>query len=373
MSLHTIKRLSNRAIFLKTHRFIGIVVGILLIIIGTTGSLLVFHDEIEAAIHPQLVQVVPEGERLSVDAIAASVQQADPNAQLEFILLPQQPEESVKVKVKSGSRELAVFVNPYNGAILGLWGFESILTHFLLKIHMTLLAGKVGEIIVGACGLFLLILCLTGLTLLFGKRQIIRVFKIRWKAPLRLLAYDLHQISGIFAILFLIFVSTTGILFVLAHNSQTFLSLFFDSLPETKLIANPQQELISITEAIQIADRELPNSKTTFLAFEEERKITVQKKYPDDIFTTGLSSVAIDRYTGNVLTVQKVLKPSLGNKVAKLITDFHYGTFGGIFTRVLYVFIGLAPTILFGTGLMMYRCRYRRQSPTDSSQSISKK
>ena len=68
-------------------------------------------------------------------------------------MLPQQPEESYKVKVKSGDREIAAFVNPYTGAILGWWGFENIFTHFLLKIHITLLAGKVGETIVGVCGL----------------------------------------------------------------------------------------------------------------------------------------------------------------------------------------------------------------------------
>ena len=50
----------------------------------------------------------------------------------------------------------------------------------LLKIHMTLLAGKVGEIVVGICGLLLLILCLTGLTLWTGWRKLIPDFKIRW-------------------------------------------------------------------------------------------------------------------------------------------------------------------------------------------------
>ncbi|MGF1482527.1 MAG: PepSY-associated TM helix domain-containing protein [Cyanophyceae cyanobacterium] len=202
--MRQIPKISQRWLFLKIHRFVGIIIGILLIIIGTTGSLLVFHNELEAAIHPQLITVVPEGERLSVDAITASVQQADPNAQLEFILLPQQSEESVKVKVNSGDREIAAFVDPYTGAILGWWGFDNIFTHFLLKIRTSLLVGKIGKFIVGACGLLLLILCLTGLALWTGKRRIMRAFKIRWNAPLRLLAYDFHQVSGIVAVLFLV-------------------------------------------------------------------------------------------------------------------------------------------------------------------------
>ena len=235
MTLPNTPRNSIRPFFLKTHRIIGIFIGVLLIIIGTTGSLLVFHDQLEATVHPGLTKVVPEEERVSLDAIATSVKQADPNTELEFILLPQEPVESLKVKVKSQEREIAVFINPYTGAILGWWGFEDILTHFLLKIHMTLLAGKVGEIVVGICGLFLLLLCITGLTLWSGWKRLIPAFNIRWQAPRHIVSYDLHQVSGIVAVIFLIFISITGIFFVVAHNSQAFLSLFIDRPTEIRM------------------------------------------------------------------------------------------------------------------------------------------
>ncbi|MEH2367214.1 PepSY-associated TM helix domain-containing protein [Nostoc sp.] len=42
----------------------------------------------------------------------------------------------------------------------------------------------------------------------------------------------------------------------------------------------------------------------------------------------------------------------------------HYGTFGGLPTRILYVFVGLAPLILFITGFVMWKQRYRTKSPT---------
>ena len=372
MALQNRKQNSHRLLFLKIHRVIGIFIGILLIIIGTTGSLLVFHDRLGAAVYQQLTHVTPQEKTVSIDAIATSVQQADPNAEIEFMLLPKEPTESLKVKVKSSDRELAVFVNPYTGAILGWWGFEDILTHFLLKIHMTLLAGKVGEIVVGICGLLLLILCLTGLTLWTGWRRLMPAFKIRWKSPRHILSFDLHQVSGIIAVVFLIFISMTGIFFVVAHNSQAFLSLFIDRPTEAELVAiDPQTKPMSIVEAIQISDRQLPDSKTTFLAFaKEERQITIHKKYPNDIFDSRLSSVAIDRYTGKVLSVQKVIKPTTGNRIAKLISDLHFGTFSGLFSRVLYVFVGLTPTILFITGSILYFFRHRPKIVTRKSRKL---
>lgn len=184
-------------------------------------------------------------------------------------MLPQKLEESYKVKVKPNDREIAAFVNPYTGAIFGWWGFDNIVSHFLLKIHMTLLAGKVGEVVVG-CGLFLLILCITGLTLWSGWKRLIPAFKIRWRSPSRILSYDLHQVGGIVAIIFLIFRSITVIFFVLAHNSPAFLSLLIKRTPEAELVAiAPEQKLITITEAMQIANRELLDSQTTYLAFAE--------------------------------------------------------------------------------------------------------
>lgn len=52
---------------------------------------------------------------------------------------------------------------------------------------------------------------------------------------------------------------------------------------------------------------------------------------------------------------------SLGDRILNAFVPMHYGTFGGNLTRILYVFVGLSPTILFVTGLVMYRLRRRRQ------------
>lgn len=56
-----------------------------------------------------------------------------------------------------------------------------------------------------------------------------------------------------------------------------------------------------------------------------------------------------------MLKAEKVLEPNPVFKVLLTIVDLHYGTFGGLATRILYVFIGLMPTVLFITGLVMRR------------------
>ncbi|MEH2085041.1 MAG: PepSY-associated TM helix domain-containing protein [Nostoc sp.] len=49
----------------------------------------------------------------------------------------------------------------------------------------------------------------------------------------------------------------------------------------------------------------------------------------------------------------------MGDRILNSFTPLHYGTFGGLPTRILYVFVGLAPLILFITGFVMWQYRKR--------------
>ena len=61
----------------RLHRYIGLAVGLIALIIGLTGSLLVFHDEIsDLHLHRQIGRITPEGERLPVEVILNTVKKA---------------------------------------------------------------------------------------------------------------------------------------------------------------------------------------------------------------------------------------------------------------------------------------------------------
>ncbi|MHC5725239.1 MAG: PepSY domain-containing protein, partial [Nostoc sp.] len=73
--------------------------------------------------------------------------------------------------------------------------------------------------------------------------------------------------------------------------------------------------------------------------------------------------VFVDQYSGKV-QVSTIATKSLGDGILNSFNDLHYGTFGGLPTRILYVFVGLAPLVLFVTGFLMWWYRYRTKSPT---------
>ncbi|MFN6526321.1 PepSY-associated TM helix domain-containing protein [Nostoc sp. ChiSLP03a] len=58
------------------------------------------------------------------------------------------------------------------------------------------------------------------------------------------------------------------------------------------------------------------------------------------------------------------MKSLLGDRVLNSFTPLHYGTFGGLPTRILYIFVGLAPLILFITSFVMWKHRYKTKFTT---------
>ncbi|MBN4004716.1 PepSY-associated TM helix domain-containing protein [Nostoc sp. LPT] len=85
-----------------------------------------------------------------------------------------------------------------------------------------------------------------------------------------------------------------------------------------------------------------------------------------DIYSAPLhwfSSVYLDQHSGKV-QVSTIATASLGDRVLNSFNDLHYGTFWGLPSRIFYVFVGLAPLILFITGFVMWRHRYRAKSTT---------
>ena len=66
-----------RQLTLTLHQYIGLVVGVLLIIVGLTGSLLVFQHEIDQfLVQRQFGQVISQQQRVSIESVLNTVKAA---------------------------------------------------------------------------------------------------------------------------------------------------------------------------------------------------------------------------------------------------------------------------------------------------------
>ena len=354
-----------RNLAFSLHRYIGLAVGLILVIVGLTGSLLVFHQEIDAAIIKQRFErVIPQEQTVTLEAIANSVKDnyADrKDWKLHQFDLHFDPSIYRIRLINSEDKQLEVFVNRYTGKVLGDRPRENAFFDRVLNLHYSLFAKNVGMIIVGIAALFLCLLAITGLILWPGWRSLLAGFKIKWNARTKRLNFDIHKVVGIVSLVFLTMIAFTG--FVWNFYEQTepaiYALTFTPQPPEVKSTPTGKESL-AIDEVVNQANATIPGAKPTFISVptEPEQVFTVYMKQPQDAQYFA-NKVDIDRYSGEVLHVINSQTASLGDRLLNAFVPMHYGTFGGVPTRILYLFIGLSPTVLFITGLTMYRYRYR--------------
>lgn len=353
-----------RNLILTVHGAIGIAIGLLFMVISLTGASIVFHEEIDHSLNRSLFYVTPQAEQVTLDAMLAPVQAARPDLPLWFIETPTEPNQSYVINQKlPNEHRLQTFVNPYTGDVLGVRVWEYSLTGFLYVVHYKLFAGTVGQILVGITGILLLLMTLTGLMLWTGWRKLINGFKIRWHSPVPLLSYDLHKVGGVLSSLFLTMLAFTGVVIVMFQ-----LLPVFAAKPATQ--AAPTSPPVALSELMQTANAAMPEGKTTFIGFSdtEPKQILVRKRLPDQ--ETGefdLSTVELDRYSGKLVQATRVTQPDGLFKLLIPIAMLHFGKIGGLPARILYVLIGLMPTLLLITGIITWKRRRWLNARRDSA------
>jgi uncharacterized iron-regulated membrane protein len=370
---------SVRNFMFQSHRYIGLAVGIVLAIVGLTGSLLVFHSEIsDFTMHHQFGTMISQAQPLPLEVVLEKTKAAlsgQANVRVDSISpktyhrLYQDEVNPVKMWVvkspaKEGGEEqwAEAVANPYSGELLKQpeWEHHDFF-HYVYELHYKLLAGNWGMYFVGVVGLLSAILCLTGIALWPGWRKFFNGFKIKWDAKPKRLNFDVHKVAGIIAAVFLFMATFTGFLWNFWDWSEpaTYTVLFSKKPADAVSQVIPGRSPITFSQAIEKANVALPGGKIESVTVPAEPKaaIEVRKNLPQDVNFWGEHSVYLDQYSGDVVRVATTGTRSFAEKFMNAESTVHYGTFWGIPSRLLYVFVGLSPTILLVTGFVMWNLR----------------
>jgi uncharacterized iron-regulated membrane protein len=329
------------------HGSIGLMMGLFFVIVGLTGSGIVFHEEIDNVINRSLHTIVVQQSRASIDEILATVQKSHPNLPIELITFPKQIDQSYTINmIDKDRRRLETFVNPYTGVVLGERVWEYSVTGFLYTLHQELFLGHTGLIILIGVGIALFFMSISGMMLWTSWRSL----KIRWNTSKSILSFDLHQAIGMISQLFLAVSAITGIVIITLH--------LFPILDDNKTKSMPilNRSYISTSQLIQTANNAMPGGQIASVYFDQKQphKLVVTKHFSEQ--KTGrfdLSNIELDRYSGEVILTDKIIQPSPLFRVLILIANLHFGTFAGLPSRIFYVFVGITPLILLTTGIKM--------------------
>lgn len=356
------------------HLYGGLALGGLLIVISVSGSALVFEDTLNRWLRPDLHHVTPSGERASLDEMMGAVEEAHPEATPWIANLPIAPTEPLVVRL--GPEAPSVYVDPYRAAVLGERGPHEGLMNTIVGLHVELLAGQTGGLIVGGSGLLLMLLTATGLVLWWPRRlrRLWRALRVSWQEGALRFNYDLHRAGGFYATLFLLLTALTGSAFVFYPTTQQITSTLTASEPWPPSSPTVSKEkdadslgTVSYREVMSAATRVLPDAEPTFLYFPQELEapVTVRLRTPPEWHPNGQSFVYARPSDASILRVDDAREAPWGAQVLQTFYPLHIGAVGGRLVQWLYVVLGLAPAILSVTGTVIWYQRWRTVAPAE--------
>jgi uncharacterized iron-regulated membrane protein len=343
-----------RRLLLTLHLWLGCVAALLFIILGVTGSVMVFEEEIDRALNSKMTWVRPAGPRLPLTQIKAELEGSHPGFEVQGFEIPLRDDVSWFAFLQSKEAGgLALWYDPYSGRVLGTGTERNNFTGKLHQFHLRLLLGNTGREIVGWAGPVLLVMAISGLVL-WWRRKIAR---FRWRS------FDLHQAAGIWASAFMLLFALTAIVIRWEEKAGEVANAVTGSqapapFPRSRPDNNTLQR-IDPDRLLSIAAREAPGAHPTGL-YMSENPVRIPMRYPEDRTPAGRTNVFIDAHTGEVVYHLDSRAGPLGFRIVKLWNrEIHTGDIFGWPTRIIASAASLTLPLLAVTGPLIWWNRRR--------------
>ncbi|KWK50915.1 peptidase [Burkholderia stagnalis] len=146
----------------RWHFYAGLFVMPFLVILAITGTLYCFQPQIEPLLYPHRLIVEPrDTPKLDADTLLAKARGAMPAGATPVsaqVSTASNRSAEYVFRLRDGSRE-SVYVNPYDGSVLGTLSVERRFMQVDRMLHRKLLLGKTGELLMelAACWTFVMI------------------------------------------------------------------------------------------------------------------------------------------------------------------------------------------------------------------------
>lgn len=362
-------RTSARRVWLMVHRWLGLTFGLPLVLIGLTGSVLVFDHAIDEWLNPNLLLASGESSSRPLQEIIHAAEESRGESALS-VTKPRVANGVWTVWFATGTPDAptftAVHVDPPTGRVTGsrVWGED--LLSWIYRLHFRLLAGTPGAIFVGICGLVMMVSVISGLWLWWP------LWRHSWRAAFAIRAgsrfnYDLHKSIGIAGALFLPALAFTGVYMEFPELIKPVVTAFSaETTAPRDLASNSGNKTSSITadEAIAIAQKHFPKAKFDHLHPPEGPNGTYEvafRQAHEVQKTFGRSQVFLDQYSGDVLAVRNPDDFTAADAFLAWQFPLHSGEAFGLAGRWIVFCTGLVPGVLYVTGCLLWWRRRRRR------------
>ncbi|HET6527988.1 MAG TPA: PepSY-associated TM helix domain-containing protein [Balneolaceae bacterium] len=377
-----------KKIILFLHRWLGLISGLVVFILGVTGCLFVFQHEISQWTRSEVLFIEQEhaSETLPVKELQQKAAQALDVEYLPYGLTTyKNPDRNWSVMSYKGGGDSwtyfgtikdyrTLYINPYSGDIAGIVNEEQDFFQIVKGIHWSLLlATPIGQPITVWSTVVFIILLISGIVLWWPKKwnksgkQ--KSFKIKWGGTWRRLNYDLHNVLGFYFLVISLILGLTGLYWYFPFAQK---SLHFLGTGEFKLPALPAAKVVSVpgddknSSALDVAYskawNEYPRAFSITIAAPFDSAGTIRATVrPDGDTYYANSTLQFDQYTGKLLAANRYSELNAGEKLLSMNYDIHVGAIAGLPGKIIAFLASLICASLPVTGFLIWWDREKRK------------
>lgn len=388
-----------KKILFQIHWFLGITAGLILSIMGVTGAIYSYDQQILKWVNSDSYVVQAESTpKLTPAQLYQHFNTTQPEIKINSITVAKDPTASSTVNIeKEGERRgYNMMVNPYNAQVLpDVKGRKLLL--LIQQIHRNLTAGEVGKQITGACALMLIYFVLSGLYLRWPKKHSARQWlAVKPKLKGRNFIWDLHAVVGTWVIVFYLLFACTGLYWSYDWWRSGMFKVMGVEQPKpqghgpTPQNRGMQQNKRSEHNTDKKSEPQLDNTQLitvlnqTWSGFNSQigrdySTLTLSLPKKDDgkielsfVDATPQHERARNQaiYNYQIGTIEKMElyeDKKLNQKIMSSMLPVHRGSFFGPIYQFVAMLASLAMPLFFVTGLMLYLKRRKQKKLTQAA------
>jgi uncharacterized iron-regulated membrane protein len=348
----------RRALF-QLHLWAGVGIGLYVIAISLSGSILVFQQDVLDDTQHSRARSSPA---LSFGQAVELAQRAHPEGKLLYIDNRNRYPNIVSVLLTTPQGTQVVNVDRSSGKLVDdcIRQRRHPVFSFLEDLHNQLLGGSTGERVNAMGGGLLLLMSLTGIVLWWpGSKNWKRGLTVLWQARWPRVNFDLHVAFGFWTLLLVAMWGLTGLYFgfpLYFRNTVARLTPVVE-MPRTSYW-KPGDPVLPIDRFIERAQITFPGTELVFLTYgiEDQNGSIVVLLSPNRRIPLEISRdiVYLHPATLEILGTETSAHWTWGDRLLMWAYSVHFGDFGGLPIKLVWAVAGLIPAGLTVTGYLMW-------------------
>lgn len=370
------RKIRLRRLSFQIHLWVGLILTLYLIMIGLTGSILVFREDLEklAGLNPWS-NLHTSGRPADPADVIANVRAAFPQARLISLQAPTALNPVYVAVMQGRGRNFGIggiAIHPATAQVLGRmprrlppnWAWLA----FVRSLHATLLLGIKGREVNGALAGALLLINLTGLVIWWpGLKLWPRALSVDFARGWRRVNFDLHRALGFWTIVIVSFWGISGVYFGWPGETKRLvdrISPLVSAVPPAVTIEARESPVADLHVMLSEAARLDPGTSLREIAFPSGKyaPLEISMQRPHTRGAEFADTLYFDPWDGRCLRIWKYgVNETLGDWFVWLQIPLHFGTFWGFGAKVLWAAVSLSIPLLCVTGVLMYWNRFLRR------------